>query len=134
MKGSTITETEKNEMSSDEVDNESIANNAPINTTAEVCRYRQEQRQVQECLTVIQSEEIRPEDIKSAELSDSGVYSYETKDTNILNTVDPPGDSSVISDISTHLITILTPSVMQWSLIVIVLTTPLEQIHYFFLC
>lgn len=68
--------------------------------------------EITECPTVIQSEEIRSEEIKSAELSNSGVCSYETKDTNILSTVDPPGDSSVIFDISTHLITILTPSVI----------------------
>lgn len=121
MKGSTeTTESEEKEMSnpmSDEEDNTSVQQKEPKNSTAKVCWYRQAQQQSQEGLTVIQSEEIRSEEIKSAELSDLGVYSCETKDPIILSTLDPPGDSSVLFDISTHLITILTPSVMQWSLI-----------------
>lgn len=116
-----------NEMASDEVESASVQQKAPRNSTDQVSWYRQEQQQIQECLSVIQSEEIRSEEIKAAVLSDSGVYSYEKKDTNILSTVDSPGDSSVVFDISTHLITILTPSIMQWSLIVIVLTTSFDQ-------
>lgn len=114
LKGLTLSETEKNEMAIDEADNASVQQKEPINSPAQVCWYRQEQQQTPECLTVIQSEVIRSEAIKSAELSEPGVYTYETKDTNILSTGDPPGDSSIIFDISTHLITILTPSVMQW--------------------
>lgn len=113
-------------MASDEPDSASVPQKEPISSTAQVWWSRQEQQDIQECPTVIRSEEIRSEEIKSAEMSDSGVFSYETKDTNILSTVDPPGDSSVIFDISTHLITILTPSVMSWSLIVIMLTTSCE--------
>lgn len=115
-------------MTSDEADNASVRQKEPIHSTAQVCWNRQERQQIQECLTVVQSKEIGSEGIKSAELSDSEGYSYKTKDTNILSTVDPPGDSSVIFDFSTHLITILTPSVMQWSLIIIVLTTSFESI------
>lgn len=126
MKDSRLKETKENDMTSDDVDNVRVPQTEPVNFTAQVCGYRQEQQQIQECLTVIQSEEIRSDGFKSAELSDSGVYCYETKDTNILSTVDPPGDSSVIFDISVHLITILTPSVMQWSLTVILLAASFE--------
>lgn len=98
---------------SNEADNTSVQQKVPISSTAQVCWYKQAQEQIQECHTVIQSEEIRSEVIKSAELSDYGVYSCETKDPNILNTVAPPGDSSVIFDITTYVIIILTPSVMQ---------------------
>ncbi|XP_058247679.1 obscurin-like protein 1 isoform X1 [Hemibagrus wyckioides] len=93
---STLTETEENEIISNEADNASVQQKEPIFTTDQVCWYRQEQQQIQECLSapltasLTQSKEIRSEEIKSADLSDSGVYSYETKDTNVLSTVDPP--------------------------------------------
>ncbi|XP_047011817.2 obscurin isoform X7 [Ictalurus punctatus] len=90
LEGSALTETEKNEMTSDEADNASVRQKEPIHSTAQVCWNRQERQQIQECLTVVQSKEIGSEGIKSAELSDSEGYSYKTKDTNILSTVDPP--------------------------------------------
>ncbi|XP_026768344.3 obscurin-like protein 1 isoform X5 [Pangasianodon hypophthalmus] len=101
LKGSTLTETEKNEMKSDEADNASAPQKEPLDSTAQVCWYRQEQQQqIQECLTVTQSEEIRSEEIKSAELSDSGVYSYKIKDTNMLSTVDPPAPTVMFSTVT----------------------------------
>ncbi|XP_053483414.1 obscurin-like protein 1 isoform X3 [Ictalurus furcatus] len=90
LEGSALTETEKNEMTSDEADNASVPQKEPIHSTAQVCWNRQERQQIKECLTVVQSKEIGSEGIKSAELSDSEEYSFKTKDTNILSTVDPP--------------------------------------------
>ncbi|KAF7709746.1 hypothetical protein HF521_016596 [Silurus meridionalis] len=90
MKGSSLTQTEKNAMKANEEANENVPHKETVNTSAQVCLYRQEQQQIQERLAVMPSEEIGSEEIKSTELSDSGVYSYETRDTNILSTVDPP--------------------------------------------
>ncbi|XP_047670560.1 obscurin isoform X2 [Tachysurus fulvidraco] len=93
---STLTETQKNEMTSNEADHESVEQKEAIYTTDQVCWYRQEQQQIQDrphaslAASLIQSKEIRSEEIKSADLSDSGEYNYETNDTNILSTVDPP--------------------------------------------
>ncbi|XP_060732887.1 obscurin-like protein 1 isoform X6 [Tachysurus vachellii] len=103
---STLTETQKNEMTSNEADHESVEQKEAIYTRDQVYRYRQEQQQIQDCLhaslaaSLIQSKEIRSEEIKSADLSDSGEYSYETNDTNILSTVDPPVPPVMFSTIT----------------------------------
>ncbi|TSL54341.1 Obscurin [Bagarius yarrelli] len=106
LNSSTLTETEKNETTFNGEDNASVLEKEAIDTTSQCCWYRQEHQQIQECLSassrtsLMQLEDIRSEEIKSTDCSDSGVYSYETKDNNILNSVDSPVPPVMFSNVS----------------------------------
>ncbi|KAI4892996.1 hypothetical protein NFI96_027323 [Prochilodus magdalenae] len=90
LKSPTITETRKNETRSNEADTLRVPQSELINSTAQVCWSREGEELFEKCLTVRKSEDTLRTLVQSAELTDSGIYSCETKDTNIQFAVDPP--------------------------------------------
>ncbi|XP_036425803.1 obscurin-like protein 1 isoform X8 [Colossoma macropomum] len=90
LKSPTIPETEKNELTSIEADTLRVPQSEILDSTAQVCWYREGEELLQKSLAVNESEDTLSTLVQSAELSDSGIYSCETKDTTIQFTVDPP--------------------------------------------
>ncbi|KAL7865382.1 hypothetical protein SRHO_G00106290 [Serrasalmus rhombeus] len=89
LKSPTIPETGKNEMTSVEADTLRVPQSETLDST-QACWYREGEELFQKSLSVNESEDALRTLVQSAELSDSGIYSCETKDTNIQFTVDPP--------------------------------------------
>ncbi|XP_037395277.1 obscurin-like protein 1 isoform X9 [Pygocentrus nattereri] len=89
LKSPTIPETGKSEMTSVEADTLRVPQSEILDST-QVCWYREGEELFQKSLPVSESEDALRTLVQSAELSDSGIYSCETKDTNIQFTVDPP--------------------------------------------